>query len=96
MDYCARESTLNAYDGEAKYCEDEVKNTTIKSDIQETYKILCETNQVLQDFAKIINGQNNEVKERKDASCLWEEARLMTAMAYENLVRLQEIKGSII
>ena len=88
MDYCARESTQNT-------CEGEVK-TTIKLDIQETYKILCETNSVLQDFAKIINGQNNEVKEHKDASCLWEEARLMTAMAYENLVRLQEIKGSII
>lgn len=95
MDYCARESTLNAYESEAKSCEGEAK-ATIKLDIQETYKILCETNQVLQDFAQIINGQNNEVKERKDASCLWEEARLMTAMAYENLVRLQEIKGSII
>ena len=89
MDYCARESTLNS-------CEDEIKNSTIKHDIQETFKILCETNAILQDFAQIINGQSHEEKVKKDANCLWEEARLMTALAYENLQKLLEIKGSII
>ena len=89
MDYCARESTLNP-------CEDEIRNSTIKNDIQEIFKILCEINSVLQDFAQIINGNTHEEKQKKDANCLWEEARLMTALAYGNLQKLLEIKGSII
>lgn len=93
MDYRVTESTLNTC---TPYGEDEIRNTTIKSDIQETYKILCETNCVLRNFAQIINGETREEKKEKDASCLWEEARLMTALAYEDLQKLNEIKGSIL
>ena len=89
MDYCARESTLNS-------CEDEIRNATIKMDIQETTKILRETNCCLQEFAAIVNGGKQEDKTQKDAGSLWEEARMMTALAYENMQRLLEIKGSII
>lgn len=88
-DYCARESTLNS-------CEDEIRNSTIKNDIQETFEILCETKSVLQEFATIINGNTHDDNAKKDANCLWEEARMMTALAYENLQKLLEIKGSII
>ena len=89
MDYCARESTVNT-------CEEAIRNQTVKMSIQETFNILCEMNALLQDFSQIINGQTHEDKIKKDASCLWEEARQMTALAYENLQKLNEIKGSII
>ena len=89
MDYCARESTLNT-------CDEEIRNSTIMADIQETFKILCETKSVLQDFSTIINGNTPDNNAKKDANCLWEEARMMTALAYENLQKLLEIKGSII
>jgi len=89
MDYCAKESTLNT-------CEDEIKNATIKMDIQETYKIMCEMSNVLQDVGQIINGQTHEEKTNKSASCLWEEARMLTSLAYENLCKMREIFGSII
>lgn len=92
MDYCAsvRESTLNR--------DDEVtRDQSIKSSIQETRKILLEMHSMLTDFASIVNGdQKNDDKIQRDASSLWEESRLLTALAYENLQKLNEIKMSII
>ena len=90
MDYCAKESTLNR--------DDEVgRDQTIKSSIQETRKILLEMHSVLGEFASIVNGgQKTDDKIQKDASSLWEESRFLTALAYENLQKLIEIKMSII
>ena len=88
MDYCAKESTFQP--------ECEVKDATIKMDIQETSKILNEMYLVLSEFGSIINGKFSEENKRKDANCLWEEARMMTALAYECLKKLNEIKGNII
>ena len=93
MDYRVTESPLNTC---TPYGEDEIRNTTIKMDIQETYKILCETNCVLRDFAQIIDGRTREEKTEKDASCLSEEARMMVALAHENMKKLMEIKNGII
>lgn len=89
MDYSARESTLND-------CVEEVKNQTIGMDIRETYHILCEMNNLLNEFAMLINGKAREDKVRKDAGSMWEEARMLTVLAYENMEQLKEIKGSII
>ena len=89
MDYCARESTLND-------CVEEVKNPTIGMDIRETYHILCDMNNLLQEFAQLVNGKVREDKIKKDAGSLWEESRMLTALAYENMEQLKEIKGSII
>lgn len=89
MDYCARESTLNDRD-------EVVRDQTIKASIQETYKILRETNSALKEFASIVNGDKPEDKTPRDASSLWDEARLLVALAYENLQKLNEIKMSII
>ena len=89
MDYCARESTLEP-------CCDGVKETTILMSIRETFKILGEMDAMLQDFAQIINGETHEEKKQLNAGSMWEEARLMTALAYENLQTLKEIKKSII
>lgn len=88
MDYCAREGTLNP-------CE-EIREQTIKMSVQETYKILSDMNATLQDFAQIVNGKANENNVQKSAGSLWEESRLMVALAYENLQKLNEIKRSII
>ena len=89
MDYCARESTLEP-------CYDEVKETTIQMSIRETFKILSDMDAMLQDFAQIINGETHEAKKQLNAGSMWEEARLMTALAYENLQTLKEIKKSVI
>lgn len=77
-------------------CVEEVKNPTIGMDIRETYHILCEMNNLLNEFAMLINGKAREDKVRKDAGSMWEEARMLTALAYENMEQLKEIKGSII
>lgn len=89
MDYCAREPMLNDR-------EEVVRDQTIKASIQETYKILRETNSSLKEFASIVNGDKPEDKTQRDASSLWDEARLLVALAYENLQKLNEIKMSII
>ena len=89
MDYCARESTLNEMSEIAK-------EQSIKMSIQETHKILREMNCLLKEFASIVNGERKEDKTEREAICLWDEARLLTALAYENLQKLNEIKGSII
>ena len=90
MDYCARESTLNRD-------EEVARDQTIKSSIQETRKILLEMHSVLGEFASIVNGdQKTDDKTQRDASSLWEESRLLTALAYENLQKLNEIRMSII
>lgn len=89
MDYCAKESTLNPV------C-DEVRDPTIKMSIQETYNILTEMNEKLKDFAQIINGKAPEEKVMKNASSLWDESRMMVALAYANLQALDEIRKSII
>lgn len=79
------------------YGDEEVKkDQTIKMSIQETCKILREMKVALDDFGAIINGSKIEEKVPVDANCLWDEARMMTALAYENLHRLLEIRGSII
>lgn len=89
-DYSVKASTLNT-------CEEEIKNATIKSDIQETSRLLYEMHSILQDFAKIVSGaSSSEEKVQKDANCLWEEARVMTGLAYDNLHKLIAIKESII
>ena len=89
MDYCAKESTINSTD-------EVMREQTIKMSIQETYKILKDMNCMLQEFSAIVNGSKQEDKTPRDASSLWEEARMVTALAYENLQKLSEIKGSII
>ena len=90
MDYCVKESTLNRDD-------EVVRDQTIKENIQETRKTLLEMQSMLFEFASIVNGvQKNEDKIQRDASSLWDEARLLTALAYENLQKLNEIKMSII
>ena len=90
MDYCVRESTLNDR-------EEVVRDQTIKASIQETRKILLEMHSTLIEFASIVNGdQKNDNKVQRDASSLWDEARLLTALAYENLQKLNEIRMSII
>ena len=89
MDYCVRELPVNDR-------EEVVRDQTIKASIQETYKILRETNSSLKEFASIVNGDKPEDKTPRDASSLWDEARLLVALAYENLQKLNEIKMSII
>ena len=89
MDYCARESTLNTA------CED-VREPTIKTSIQETYNILTEMNDKLNEFSQIVNGKPHEEKGQKPVSSLWDEARMLVALAYNNLQILDEIKKSII
>ena len=91
MDYCARESTINAYP-----MEEVKKEQTIQASIQETHKILREMKVALDDFGAIVNGSKLEEKVPVDANSLWDEARMITALAYENLQRLLEIRGSII
>ena len=90
MDYCAMESTLIDNRGEVG------RDQTIQMSIQETYKILREMNDKLEEFGSIVNGSKHEDKAPRDASCLWDEARLLVALAYENLQKLNEIKKSII
>ena len=94
-DYCAKESTIDA--GSPLFIkEDDIKSSTIKMDVQETFKILCEMNIALQEFAQIINGHKQEETIKKDAACLSEETHMMTALAYDNLKRLLEIRNSVI
>lgn len=94
-DYCAKESTLDA--GSPLFIkEDDIRSSTIKTEVQETFRILCEMNIALQEFAQIINGQQQEEKIKKDASCLSEETQMMTALACENLKLLLGIRSSVI
>ena len=89
MDYCVRESTLNTV------CE-EVRDPTIKMSLQETHNILTEMNEKLNEFSQIVNGKPHEEKEQKPVASLWDEARMLVALAYNNLQILNEIKKSII
>lgn len=89
MDYCAKESTLNP-------CCDEVRDPTIKMSIQETCNILTEMNEKLNEFSQIVNGKPHEEKGQKPVSSLWDESRMLVALAYNNLQILDEIKKSII
>lgn len=89
MDYCAKESTLNP-------CCDEVRDPTIKMSIQETYSILTEMNEKLNEFSQIVNGEPHDDKVQKNAVSLWDESRMLVALAYTNLQILDEIKKSII
>lgn len=91
MDYCARESTINTCQGEEAVARD----ASIKMNIQETRKILMEMGCVLDEFAAIVNGQKREDKTPRDACSLWDEASMLTALAYENLQKILEIKNSI-
>lgn len=89
MDYCAKESTLNL-------CE-EVREVSIKMNIQETFKILCEMNAALDELNQIISGRTTEPKgPARDASSLLEESKMVASLAYENLHKLIELKGKII
>ena len=69
---------------------------TIKSSIQELRKLLMDTREELLTFSAIVNGDRRADEPMKDVSNLWEESRLVTALAYENLQLLREIKGSVI
>ena len=89
MDYCARESTLNPVCGEDR-------DPTIKMSIQETYNILTEMNEKLNEFSQIVNGKPHEEKGQEPVASLWGEARMLVALAYNNLQILNEIKKSII
>lgn len=89
MDYCARESTLNSTD-------EVMREQTIKMSIQEAYKILRDMGSSLDELSQIVNGGRADDKTQRDASSLWEEARMLVGLAYENLQKLNEIKGSII
>lgn len=88
MDYCVQESTLNACD--------EIRDPTIKMSIQETYNILTEMNEKLKEFSQTVNGKPHDEKVQKNAVSLWDESRMMVALAYQNLQILDEIKKSII
>ncbi len=87
MDYCARESTLNPVD--------EVKDITIKMNVQEAYSILSEMNEKLKDLAQLVNGKPHEEKVQNNAGCLLEESRMVVGMAYLNLQIIDDIRKSI-
>ena len=89
MDYCVRESTVDDSVAVAR-------EQTVGASIQETHKILREMNNILKVFASIVNGDKPEDKTERDVSSLWDESRLLVALAYENLQKLNEIKESII
>lgn len=73
------------------------KTTTVKDDIQETHACLCEMSCVLNEFFAIVFGNNVTEKDiPKDASSLSEEARMMTALAHDNLLKLSKIKNGIV
>jgi len=88
-DYCVREAPVVS-------CENESRNQTIQEYIHETIQILCETKAVLQEFTAVIKGSAHDDNPKKEANCLLEEARMMPALAHENLQKLLEIKDSII
>ena len=89
MDYCARESTLNPV-------REDVRDQTIRMNIQETYNILTEMNDKLNEFSQIVDGKPHEEKGQKSVASLWDESRMLVALAYNNLQMLDEIKKSII
>ena len=90
MDYSARELTMNKSMG-----EEFPKDASIKMNIQEAYKILLEMKCVIDEFAAVVNGQKKEDKTSRDACSLWDEASMLTGLAYENLQNFLAIKNSI-
>ena len=73
------------------------KLPTVKDDIQETHSCLCEMSYVLNEFFAIVFGNKETEKDiPRDASSLSEEARMMTALAHDNLQKLSKIKNGII
>ena len=87
MDYCARESTLEPMN--------EIRNGTIKTDVQETNKILADMDSILSDIEVFLNGSLGEDAARKDVKCLRDETRIMASVAYNCLQRIQRIKEII-
>ena len=82
---------------EAAIAEINEKQTTVKDDIQETHSCLCEMSYVLNEFFAIVFGNKETEKDiPRDASSLSEEARMMTALAHDNLQKLNKIKNGII
>ena len=82
---------------EAAIAEINEKQPTVKDDIQETHSCLCEMSYVLNEFFAIVYGSNGTEKDiPRDASSLSEEARMMTALAHDNLQKLNKIKNGIV
>ena len=75
---------------------EEVRNASIKMDIQEAYKILMEMDAMLSEFESIVCGHDPHDEKRKDACCLCDEARMVTGLAYENLQKILRIKNCVI
>ena len=88
---CEVESTQN----DCTPCEGEAKET-ISRDIDETYSILIEMATVLDEFATIVNGEQKNAVKRAETKSLWEHAHAMTALVHDNLLKLNEIKNSIV
>ena len=82
---------------ESPIAEVNEKLPTVKDDIQETHSCLCEMSYVLNEFFAIVFGNKETEKDiPRDASSLSEEARMMVALAHENMKKLMEIKNGII
>ena len=82
---------------EAAIAEINEKQPTVKDDIQETHACLCEMSYVLNEFFAIVYGGKETEKDiPRDASSLSEEARMMTALAHDNLQKLNKIKNGIV
>lgn len=84
------------YSKERQIEPEEIKNTSMKMGIQETYKILNEMDEALSEFEVYVSGKHRNEEKRQDASCLCEEVRMVTALAYECLQKVLRIKNCVV
>ena len=74
----------------------ETGKTSLQMIIQETNKIVCEMNATLTDFESIVTGSHSKEEQKMDVCCLYDEARMMAAIAYECLQKLKRIRNRVI
>lgn len=87
-DYCAKEPTM---------CGEPVaREITVKDGLQETNKILRELMTTLDDMLVNVCGDHGDNELKSDATCLAQEARQVTGIAYECLQRANRLRSELI
>lgn len=87
-DYCATEST--------RCGETTAKEVTVKNALQESNKILNDLSATLGELLITVCGKPADMERPSDATCLVDEARLLTGLAYECLQRANKIRETLI
>jgi hypothetical protein len=72
------------------------KRPTVKDSVQETRKILCELETVLEDISSVVIGERPEPDKPFEPDCLLTEAKMVVGLAYDALNMAKNLKDSLL